>query len=109
MDLPFAQARWRVTGRGHRILSAHRSEQFGRDYGVLIKEWRLLQRAVFVIDGSGRISYAEHVADQMAEPDYQRAMEAVQAASQSTVQATPRRVPVVASRVEHVRGRRRSR
>jgi thiol peroxidase len=50
MDLPFAQARWRTSaGVRHALLSSHRSEDFGRDYGVLIKEWRLLQRAVFVI------------------------------------------------------------
>ena len=56
MDLPFAQARWRSSGDGHALLSAHRSEQFGREYGVLIKEWRLLQRAVFVIDRDGKVS-----------------------------------------------------
>jgi thioredoxin-dependent peroxiredoxin len=79
MDLPFAQARWRGSEAGHAVLSAHRSEQFGRDYGVLIREWRLLQRAIFVIDGGGGISYAEYVADQMAQPDYERAVDAVRA------------------------------
>ncbi len=39
----------------HQSLSSHRSEQFGREYGVLLKEWRLLQRAVFVIDKNDRI------------------------------------------------------
>jgi thiol peroxidase len=78
MDLPFAQARWRKSeGVTHQAVSAHRSEQFGRDYGVLLKEWRLLQRAVFVIDRNDRIVYAEYVADQMREPDYEAAMEAV--------------------------------
>jgi thioredoxin-dependent peroxiredoxin len=71
MDLPFAQARWRAAESvGHETLSSHRSEAFGRDYGVLLREWRLLQRAVFVIDGAGRVAHAEYVADQMAEPDY---------------------------------------
>ena len=37
----------------HPAVSSHRSEDFGRDYGVLIKEWRVLQRSVFVIDGDG--------------------------------------------------------
>jgi thiol peroxidase len=80
MDLPFAQARWKATeGVAHQALSAHKSEQFGRAYGVLIKEWRLLQRAVFVIDDAGRIVYAEYVADQMREPDYEAALHAAQA------------------------------
>jgi thiol peroxidase len=82
MDLPFAQARWKAAeGVSHQALSAHKSEQFGRDYGVLIKEWRLLQRAVFVIDGEGRIRYAQYVPDQMREPDYDAAVQAVHAAT----------------------------
>ena len=75
MDLPFAQARWRAAEAvDHETLSGHRSEAFGRDYGVLLREWRLLQRAVFVIDGGNRIVHAEYVADQMAEPDYEAAV-----------------------------------
>jgi thiol peroxidase len=78
MDLPFAQARWMsAEGVAHQGLSSHRSEQFGQDYGVLLKEWRMLQRAVFVIDREGRIAHAEYVPDQMAEPDYDAAVEAV--------------------------------
>ena len=77
MDLPFAQARWRAAeGVTHEALSGHRSEEFGRAYGVLLREWRLLQRAVFVIDGGGTITHAEYVADQMAEPDYDAAIAA---------------------------------
>jgi thiol peroxidase len=78
MDLPFAQSRWMTSANAaHQALSAHRSEKFGQDYGVLLKEWRLLQRAVFVIDGSDKIVQAEYVADQMLEPDYLAAVEAV--------------------------------
>ena len=81
MDLPFAQARWKAAENvTHQALSSHKSEQFGRDYGVLIKEWRLLQRAVFVIDGDGRIVHAEYVADQMREPDYDAALQVARAA-----------------------------
>jgi len=43
-----------------------------------VQEWRLLQRAVFVIDGDGRIAHAEYVADQMDEPDYDAALAAIQ-------------------------------
>jgi thiol peroxidase len=77
MDLPFGQARWRrAEGVEHDALSAHASERFGREYGVLLKEWRLLQRAVFVIDAEGIVVHAEYVADQMAEPDYDAALRA---------------------------------
>jgi thioredoxin-dependent peroxiredoxin len=47
MDPPLTQAHWPATEDiMHQVLSASRSEQFGLDYGVLLKEWRLLQRAV---------------------------------------------------------------
>lgn len=82
MDLPYAQARWQSTEHvTHQALSSHRDERFGRDYGVLIKEWRLLQRAVFVIDTRDRITYAQYVADQMREPDYDAALSAARRAA----------------------------
>jgi thiol peroxidase len=79
MDLPYAQARWQTSENvNHEMLSSHRSEQFGKEYGVLIKEWRLLQRAVIVVDKDGEVVYAEYVPDQMAEPNYDKAVDAVQ-------------------------------
>jgi len=84
MDLPYAQSRWQTTeGVTHAALSAHMSEQFGTDYGVLIKEWRLLQRAVIVIDRHGKVVYVEYVPDQMREPDYDKAISAAREASGS--------------------------
>ena len=78
MDLPFALARWTsAAGVTHPAVSSHRSEDFGRDYGVLIKEWRELQRSIFVIDPQGRLTYAEYVPDQNDEPDYDAAVAAV--------------------------------
>jgi thiol peroxidase len=82
MDPPEMQARWQdAAGVLHQALSAHRSEQFGQDYGVWLKEWRLLQRVVFVIDRNDRIVYVEYLADQMREPDYRAAIEAVHRAA----------------------------
>ena len=85
MDLPFAQARWHQQENvSHRSLSSHKSEQFGRDYGVLLKEWRMLQRAVFVVDKNDRIVHAEYVADQMSEPGYEAALQAARKAAQES-------------------------
>lgn len=82
MDLPYAQARWQTNENvGHTMLSSHRDENFGRDYGVLIKEWRLLQRAVLVIDKDDKIVHAEYVPDQMAEPNYDNTVDAVKQAA----------------------------
>lgn len=82
MDLPFAQARWSQDADvGHQTLSSHRSEDFGRSYGVLIKQWRMLQRAVFVLDTDRRLVHVEYVDDQMKEPDYRAAAAAVRSAA----------------------------
>jgi thioredoxin-dependent peroxiredoxin len=82
MDSPQMQANFQDSaGVLHQALSAQRSEQFGQEYGVWLKEWRLFQRAIFVLDRSDRIAYAEYVADQLREPDYAAAMQAVQQAA----------------------------
>ncbi len=82
MDPPQVQAHWQDTaGVLHQVLSAHRSEQFGQDYGVWLKEWRQLAQAVFVLDRNDRIVYAEYVADQLREPDYLTPLQAVQQAA----------------------------
>lgn len=60
MDSPQMQAGWQDSvGVLHQTLSAQRSEQFRLDYGVWLKQWRLLQRAVFVLDRHDRVLYAE--------------------------------------------------
>ena len=82
MDSPQMQAHWQDTaGVLHQALSAQRSEQFGQAYGVWLKQWRLLQRAVFVLDRDNHIVYAEYVADQLREPDYAAALQAVRQAA----------------------------
>jgi thioredoxin-dependent peroxiredoxin len=78
MDPPEEQARWQDRTRVlHQAPSAYQSEQFGQDYGVWLKEWRLLQRSVFVIDRADRIVHVEYVADQLREPDYAAALQSV--------------------------------
>ena len=72
MDLPFAQARWCGAAgvKAVKTLSDHRAAAFGEAYGVLIKELRLLARAVFVVDRDGTIRYARIVPEMTDEPDY---------------------------------------
>jgi thioredoxin-dependent peroxiredoxin len=79
MDLPFAQSRWcGAAGVTHvTTLSDHKDASFGLAYGVLIKELRLLARAVFVIDRKGVVRYAELVKEITHEPDYDSALKAV--------------------------------
>ena len=82
MDSPQIQADFQDSaGVLHQAISAHLDEQFGQDYGVWLKEWRLLQQAVFVLDRHDRIVYAEYVADQLGEPVYAAAIQAVRQAA----------------------------
>ena len=52
---------------------------FGKAYGVLIKELRLLARAVFVVDSGGTVCYVQLVKETSHEPDYQAVLDAVKA------------------------------
>ena len=79
MDLPFAQKRWCGAAGVDRVqtLSDHRDAAFGQAYGVLIKGFRLLARAVFVVDREGTIRYIELVKEIASEPDYDSVLTAV--------------------------------
>lgn len=79
MDLPFAQKRWCNIAGVDRVktLSDHREASFGNAYGLLIKETRLLARAVLVVDREGVIRYLEIVKDLGAEPDYEAVLTAL--------------------------------
>jgi thioredoxin-dependent peroxiredoxin len=78
MDLPFAQARWCGAAGVDRVatLSDHRDADFGTAFGVLIKELRLLARAVFVLDAEGVVRYAEIVPEMTDHPNYDAALAA---------------------------------
>jgi thiol peroxidase len=78
MDLPFAQKRWCGAAgvKNVQTLSDHREASFGKGYGVLIKELRLLARAVFVLDRDGIIRYMQIVDELTNEPDYETALNA---------------------------------
>jgi thiol peroxidase len=79
MDLPFAQKRWCGAAGVDRLvtLSDHRDASFGQAYGVLIKDLRLLARAVFVLDQEGTIRYLQLVKEIASEPDYEALLAAV--------------------------------
>jgi thioredoxin-dependent peroxiredoxin len=78
MDLPFAQKRWCGAAGVDKLttLSDHRDASFGSSYGVLIKELRLLARAIFVVDRQGHVRYVQLVKELTHEPDYKEALAA---------------------------------
>ncbi|HOF18557.1 MAG TPA: thiol peroxidase [Phycisphaerae bacterium] len=79
MDLPFAQKRW-CGAEGVtqvRTVSDHRDASFGQAYGLLIRELRLLARAVLVVDAGGKVVYEQIVPEMTQEPDYDAALAAL--------------------------------
>lgn len=83
MDLPFAQKRWCGAAgiENLQTLSDYRNAEFGRAFGLLIQELRLLARAVFVVDADGIIRYKQIVSELTEEPDYDSAIKAAKEAS----------------------------
>ncbi|MGO9622650.1 MAG: thiol peroxidase [Desulfobaccales bacterium] len=79
MDLPFAQKRWCGAAGVERVktYSDHRDAAFGMAYGVLIKELRLLARAVFLVDQGGVVRYVQLVKELSNEPNYDEVLQAL--------------------------------
>ena len=79
MDLPFAQKRWCGAAGVDQVktLSDHKEAAFGQAFGLLIKELRLLGRAVLVLDREGVVRYYQLVKEVSEEPDYEAALGAV--------------------------------
>ncbi|MCK9554756.1 thiol peroxidase [bacterium] len=79
MDLPFAQKRFCHDNKikAVKTFSDHRYADFGEKYGVLIKELRLLARAIFVIDRNNMVKYTEYVKELTSHPDYEAALNAL--------------------------------
>jgi thioredoxin-dependent peroxiredoxin len=78
MDLPFAQKRWCGAEGIERVitLSDYRNADFGKAYGILIKEIHLLARTIFVVDKQGVIRYVQAVKEISTEPDYNAVLDA---------------------------------
>lgn len=75
MDLPFGQKRWCGAEGVDKVstLSAHRSEDFGKNYGVLISGGgldRCLTRAIFVIGPDDTLKHVEYCSEITEHPNY---------------------------------------
>ncbi|HAH31845.1 MAG TPA: thiol peroxidase [Elusimicrobia bacterium] len=81
MDLPFAQKRWCGAAGVKRLrtYSDYQKADFGKSYGVLIKELRLLARSVFIVDKDGLVKYAQIAPEVAKEPNYVEVMTALKA------------------------------
>ncbi|MGQ0792670.1 MAG: thiol peroxidase [Deltaproteobacteria bacterium] len=79
MDLPFAMSRYCGAAGIDKIknISDYKDASFGEAYGVLIKEHRLLARAIFIVDKNDTVKYAEYVKEVTDHPDYDSALSAI--------------------------------
>jgi thiol peroxidase len=76
MDLPFALQRFCAAEGLKNIIpvSAFRSPDFGKNYGVTIIDSalaNLLSRAIVVIDANQKVIYTEQVSEMTEEPNYE--------------------------------------
>lgn len=83
LDLPFAMNRFCGAEKieAMRVGSDYMDRKFGRDWGLLIDELKILARAVYVLDSKGTILYEQVVTEVAHEPDYDAALSALAAAT----------------------------
>lgn len=78
-DLPFAQKRFCKAENIDKVVTLSDSvwRDFGKNYGLIIKDMGLLTRAVFVLDKEHNIVYKQLVDNLSKEPDYDSAIAAL--------------------------------
>ena len=86
VDLPMAQKRWCGAAGINAVKTAsdHRTVEFGKAYGVLIKGGpldRFLARAVFVVGKDNKLAHVEYVPEIAQEPNYEAALAAAKKAA----------------------------
>jgi thiol peroxidase len=71
-DLPFAQKRWCGNSGIENIitLSDYLHNDFGSKFGILMNEFKLLARAVYIVNSEDEIIYVEYVDNMSTHPNY---------------------------------------
>lgn len=79
LDLPFAMNRFCGAEGITNLISAsdYQDRSFGRNWGMLIEELKILARGTFVLDKDGKVVYAETVKEVAQEPNYDAALSAL--------------------------------
>jgi thiol peroxidase len=82
LDLPFAMNRFCGAEQisNMRVGSDYQDRNFGKSYGMLIEELKLLARGTFVLDANGKVLHAETVPEVTSEPNYDAAITALKGA-----------------------------
>jgi thiol peroxidase len=79
LDLPFAQNRFCGSEniKNIRCASDYQDRTFGKNWGMLIDELKILARGTFVLDKDGKVVYAQQVKEVTEEPDFDAALKAL--------------------------------
>jgi len=79
LDLPFAMNRFcgAENIKNLRSASDYQDRSFGKNWGMLIDELKILARGTFVLDKEGKVVYAEQVKEVASEPNYDAALAAL--------------------------------
>ena len=82
MDLPAAQRRWCGAAGVESVITVSDTikADFGKKYGTLMKEVRLLRRAVFIVNKQGVVTYAAYMPTNGDEPNYEEVLAAARTA-----------------------------
>jgi thiol peroxidase len=80
-DLPFAMNRFCGAEdiKAMKVGSDYQNGNFGNSFGLMIDELKLLARAVYVLDASGKVVYEEIVPEVASEPNYEAAIASLKA------------------------------
>jgi thiol peroxidase len=82
MDLAVAQKRWCGAAGVENVITVSDAVKadFGKKYGTLMKEVRLLRRAVFIVNKQGVVTYVAYMPTNGDEPNYEEVLAAAKAA-----------------------------
>ncbi len=78
MDLPTAQNRFcniQLNGSAKiKMASDYVDKSFGLNYGILIKEWQILGRGIFIVGKDDIVKYVQYVPKVEELPDFDKAL-----------------------------------
>ncbi|MEX2162551.1 MAG: thiol peroxidase [Anaerolineales bacterium] len=81
-DLPYSIKNWCAAAGVDKVtvVSDHFDNNFGEKYGVLVKERRILRRAIFVVDKQGKVVYVDYMPTLGDQPKYEDVLSAAKGA-----------------------------
>jgi thiol peroxidase len=81
-DLPYTLKNWCAAAGVDKVMtvSDHYDANFGEKYGTLVKDRRILRRAVFVVDKQGKVVYADYMPTLGDQPNYEEVLAAAKEA-----------------------------